>query len=64
MSSPRPVVGAGEDVGATACPQPYDLMVCFAAYTGLRTGEIAALRRRHLRLDDTKVVVLTALRGA
>jgi len=40
---------------------PYDLMVRFAAYTGLRAGEIAALRRRHVRLDDAKVVVLTAV---
>jgi len=44
---------------ADGMPEPYDLMVRFAAYTGLRAGEIVALRRRHLRLDDAKVVVLT-----
>ena len=46
---------------ADGMPAPYDLMVRFAAYTGLRAGETAALRRRHLRLDDAKVVVLTAV---
>lgn len=46
---------------ADGMPEPCDLMVRCAAYTGLRAGEIAALRRRHLQLDDAKVVVLTAV---
>jgi integrase len=46
---------------ADGMPEPYDLMVRFVAYTGLRAGEIARLRPRHLRLDDAKVVVLTAV---
>jgi integrase len=52
---------------AAAMPVSYDLLVMFAAYTGLRAGEIAALRARHIDLDHGRVMVVTAIsevRGA
>lgn len=42
---------------ALAIQPPYDLLVFFAAYTGLRAGEIAALRARHIDLDRGVVLV-------
>lgn len=42
---------------ALAIQPPYDLLVFFAAYTGLRAGEIAALRTRHIDLDRRVVLV-------
>ncbi|HSJ43273.1 MAG TPA: hypothetical protein VK923_01150, partial [Euzebyales bacterium] len=49
------------EVLGDAMPEPYDLMVRFAAYTGLWSVEIAALRARHIRLDAGKVDVVTAV---
>jgi integrase len=46
---------------AAAMPTQYQLLVTFAAYTGLRAGEIAALRTRHIDLDRGKVMVVTAV---
>ena len=46
---------------AAAMPAQYQLLVAFAAYTGLRVGEIAALRARHIDLDRGRVMVVTAV---
>ena len=42
---------------AQAIDKPYDVLVLFAAYTGLRAGEIGALRVKHLDLLRRKVSV-------
>ena len=42
---------------ADAITPPYGLLVTFAAYTGLRAGEIAALRVKHLDLMRGRVTV-------
>ncbi len=41
----------------TALPMPWSLLVELAAYSGLRAGEMAGLRVRHLDLAHTAVVV-------
>src|SRR5918995_1024239 len=46
---------------AAAMPASYDLMVTFAAYTGLRAGEIAALRARHIDPEQGRVMGVTAV---
>lgn len=46
---------------AAATSEPYGSLVTFAAYTGLRAGEIAALRARHIDLDTGRVMVVTAV---
>jgi integrase len=46
---------------ADAMPGTYGLLVTFAAYTGLRAGEIAALRARHIDLENRRVMVVTAV---
>lgn len=38
---------------ASQLPTPYDLLIRFAAYTGLRRGEIAGLDIRHIELIPT-----------
>lgn len=42
---------------AQAIDKPYDVLILFAAYTGLRAGEIGALRVKHLDLLRRKVSV-------
>ncbi len=42
---------------AEAMPEPYGVLVRFAAYTGLRAGEVAALRVDDLDLDAGRVTV-------
>jgi integrase len=65
---PRPVRGrqrylTHEEVErlAGAMPAPYDLLVVFLAYTGLRFGEASALRVGSVDLDRGRVVVDRAL---
>jgi integrase len=51
---------------AAECPEPYDVLVTFLAYTGLRFGEIAALRVQDVDLGRRRVHVganLVELRG-
>jgi integrase len=43
--------------------EPYGLLVYFAAYTGLRAGEIGALRVRHLDLLRKQVTVASSVSG-
>jgi integrase len=42
---------------AEECPAPYDTLIRFLAYTGLRFGEMAALRVSDLDLDRRRVNV-------
>lgn len=42
---------------ARAIDKPYDVLVLFAAYTGLRAGEIGALRVKHLDMLRRRVTV-------
>jgi integrase len=46
---------------ALAIQPPYDLLVLFAAYTGLRAGETSALRGRHVDLERALVRVEAAV---
>ncbi len=46
-----------------AVHEPYGLLVYFAAYTGLRAGEIGALRVRHLDLLRKQVTVAQSVSG-
>ena len=43
--------------GVAAHHDPYGTLVYFAAYTGLRAGEIGVLRVRHLDLLRRRVIV-------
>jgi integrase len=54
------------DTLAKACGarhEPYGLLIYFAAYTGLRAGEIGALRVRHLDLLRRQVTVAQSVSG-
>jgi integrase len=42
---------------ARECPAPYDVLVTFLAYTGLRFGEMAGLRVQDVDLDRRRVHV-------
>ena len=42
-------------------PQPLDLLLRFAAFTGLRAGETHALRRKHVDLARGVVIVAEAV---
>ncbi len=46
-----------------AVHEPYGLLVYFAAYTGLRAGEIGALRVKHLDLLRKQVTVCQSVSG-
>ncbi|MCU0269063.1 MAG: site-specific integrase [Acidimicrobiales bacterium] len=47
---------------AEVMPEPYGLLVRFAAYTGLRAGEVAALRVDDLDLEARRVTVARAVK--
>jgi integrase len=49
---------------ANVIEPPYGIVVLFAAYTGLRAGEIWALRVRNLRMLERRVEVLESLNDA
>ena len=46
---------------ASACQEPYGLLVLFLSFTGLRFGEVAALRVRHLDLLRRRAEVTEAV---
>ena len=61
MHEPRFLTPGEVEVLAAGVRQPYDLLVRFTAYTGLRWGEVAALRAGDVDLLRRRVTVARSL---
>lgn len=63
MPATEPHILTADEVGAltAAMRKPHDLIVLLLAYGGLRIGEAFALRRRHVDLDQGRIIVAESL---